>query len=400
MSRHFENWLDAYAEYASFTEAPQHMHYWVGVSAIAALLGRRVWKDEVAFRWFPNFYLMLVGPPGVVKKTTTLNQATRLLSQLEGFSFGPNVMTWQALVSDFKKNQRDEEIGEGIFESQSNLYVASGEIGNFIDPQDKKCMDMLVALWDGDEIKKVTKKDGEERITKPMLNFAGCTTPSWIMANIPAYMIDGGLLSRIIAVYGDKRSRRVALPSMMVKKDHYIIEQKLVEDLEEIRLLRGDIAIRESALQTVIDQYDLICDAQDSEEVNGLLQRKQVHVFKLAMILAAAKASTHGHKLLITTEIMEEAYSRVSELEEQRTMIFRFVGKGRQALLCRKMVEVITRRGDMTPKQLFSIMFDDCPNKEEFSLLIYSAMEAGQLRFKNGPGGNMLTLGKRGGLGL
>lgn len=390
MSRHFEDWLAAYMDYAAFTEAPAHMHYWVGVSAIAAVLGRKVWKDEKAFRWYPNFYLMLVGPPGVVKKTTTLKQAVDLLCQMEDFSFGPNVMTWQALVKDFKLNQKEVEIAEGVFETQSNLYVASGEIGNFIDPTDKKCMDMLVALWDGEEIKKSTKKDGEERITKPMLNFAGCTTPSWIMANIPHYMIDGGLLSRIIAVYGEKRERRIALPSLMVKRDYYEVQQKLVSDLEEMSLLRGDIAIKESALKTVEEQYNWICDAQETEEVDGLLQRKQVHVFKLAMIIAAAKGSRFKEKILLTSEILTEAYDKVSLLEDQRKSIFKFVGKGRQALLVRRMVEVIARRGEMSAKELFRTLFDDCPNKEEFSLLIYSAMEAGQLRFKNVPGKGMV----------
>lgn len=391
--RHFKDWIKAYVEYADFTEAPEHMHFWVGVSVIAAVLGRKVWKEEDAFKWFPNFYLMLVGPPGVVKKTTTLGQGVKLLNQIEGFNFGPNIMTWQALVSDFKSKQEEIETYPGVFETQSNLYVASGEIGNFIDPSDKKCMDMLVALWDGEEIKKQTKKDGEERIAKPMLNFAGCTTPSWIMANIPAYMIEGGLLSRIITVFGEKRARRVPLPSLMIKKDHYEVEQKLVEDLEEMGELRGDIAIKESAIKTVFEQYDKICDAQETEEVSGLLQRKQVHVFKLAMILAAAQGSVRGNRLLLTSEIFEESYERVTQLEEQREKVFKFVGRGRQALIVGRMVQVIAKKGEMPAKELFRIMFDECPNKEEFSLLIYSAMESGQLKFKSRPGGTVIGLG-------
>ena len=42
MTRHFHDWLQAYVDYTSYTEAPTHMHFWSGVSAVADALRRRI----------------------------------------------------------------------------------------------------------------------------------------------------------------------------------------------------------------------------------------------------------------------------------------------------------------------------------------------------------------------
>ena len=71
MPRHFPDWLSAYVEYTSFSEAPRRMHFWAGVSAIAGALRRRVWFDQFYFQWHPNLYIVFVAPPGIVSKSTT-----------------------------------------------------------------------------------------------------------------------------------------------------------------------------------------------------------------------------------------------------------------------------------------------------------------------------------------
>jgi hypothetical protein len=40
-------------------------------STLAGALRRRVWLDQAYFRWHPNFYIVLVAPPGIVSKSTT-----------------------------------------------------------------------------------------------------------------------------------------------------------------------------------------------------------------------------------------------------------------------------------------------------------------------------------------
>ena len=381
MNRHFDDWLRAYVKHASFTEAPEHMHYWVGVTILAALLGRRVWWDKKAFKIFPNFYLMVVAPPGVAKKTTTLNQGVQLLKGLGDFHLGPSTVTWQALVKAFKEAECTEELEDGIYEEQANMYIASGEMGSFINPEDRQCMDMLVKLWDGEEVDKQTIGNGNFHIEKPLLSFATCTTPSWIRSSIPQYMIDGGLLSRIVAIYGEKRSKRVALPELAVPKDYHYVQQKLIDDLSIIRTIKGDVTATPECIPILEEQYDRICDAEE-EDTKGLLQRKQLQILKLSMILAASTGSTYSGHLMITPELLVEAEEKVDYLEDQRKQVFRFVGKGRQAMLAGTILEIMKKRKSMTAKELYREMYDELPNSKEFVGLLWSAKDAGFIRLR------------------
>jgi hypothetical protein len=84
LKRHYSNWLQSFMEYAGYGEAPPHMYFWIGVSTIAGVLRRRVWIDEIKFQWFPNFYIVLVAPPGIVSKTTTMGIGHDLLKLVPG----------------------------------------------------------------------------------------------------------------------------------------------------------------------------------------------------------------------------------------------------------------------------------------------------------------------------
>ena len=384
--RTFDDWITAYSEYASHTEAPPHMNYWAGVSAVAGALGRKVWFDQIYYRWFPNFYIVFVGPPDVVKKTTTMKIAVDLLKQIPGFRMGPGTTTWQALIKEFKSAEEEVEIAPGVYETLSQLYTAAGELGNFLDPQDTLCMDRLVDLWDGSEIKKVTKTSGSEEIENPIFNLIGCCTPKWIEGSVPAYMVDGGLLSRIIFLYGDKRGKRVALPGLSVPKNIYEVEAKLVEDLTEISNLRGDCTLTPDSIRLIEDQYNKICDEQE-ENLDGakILQRKQVQIIKLSMVLAASKNSVKGRSLFLTPEILEEAWEKVEYLTEQRSQVFNNIGKNKDYVRALKIISIVKKAKKISIRDLYSSVFEDFPRKEEFKTFLASAQSANFIRTeKNG----------------
>src|SRR6516165_5851867 len=100
MPRRFPNWLKAYTSYTRDSESPTEFHFWTGVSVLAGALRRRVWIDMKKFQWTPNFYVILVGPPGVAAKSTSISMGMSLLSKVQGVRFGPESMTWQALAKD------------------------------------------------------------------------------------------------------------------------------------------------------------------------------------------------------------------------------------------------------------------------------------------------------------
>ena len=48
-------------------------------------------------------YIIFVAPAGIVSKSTTANIGMDLLRQVEGIKFGPDAVTWQALVNELQE---------------------------------------------------------------------------------------------------------------------------------------------------------------------------------------------------------------------------------------------------------------------------------------------------------
>ena len=182
MSRLLDDWLDTYLKYSSFSEAPDRFHFWVGAWTLAGALRRRVWLEQGYFQWTPNMYLILVAPPGVVSKSTTLSIGANLLRQIQGVKFGPDAITWQALTMALAEANESVQMPDGAWYPMSCLTIASSEFGTFFNPNDREMVDVLVSLWDGQigTWEKRTKTQGADTIVNPWINIAACTTPGWI----------------------------------------------------------------------------------------------------------------------------------------------------------------------------------------------------------------------------
>src|SRR5271163_550913 len=113
------------------------MHFWSGVSAIAGALRRKVWIEMSYFRWHVNHYIVFVAPPGVVSKSTTVAIAMDILRKVPEIEFGPDIVTWPALVSAFAASTKTfEYLGDHY--TQSPLTLQSSEFGNLVNPQDRE----------------------------------------------------------------------------------------------------------------------------------------------------------------------------------------------------------------------------------------------------------------------
>ena len=127
--RNFPDWIKAFIDYAGSGEAPRHMYFWVGAVTVAGALRRKVWINQVYFKWHPNMYVILVAPPGIVSKSTTAGVGMRLLRQVPGIRFGPDVVTWQALVGAFAETTEGFDLN-GEYHSISAITIESSEFGN------------------------------------------------------------------------------------------------------------------------------------------------------------------------------------------------------------------------------------------------------------------------------
>ena len=344
MPRALGNWLSSYLEYTAGTESPRMMHFYVGISTLAGVLRRRVWIDMVRFKWVPNFYIILVAPPGIISKTTTMDYGMDLLKQVPGIRFGPDVITWQALVTKFAESFEEFQYGD-LWYPQSALNLASGELGNLIDPSNKDMVNLYISLWDGRAgFEKETKVSGNDAVNAPWINMIGCTTPHWIADNFPESMVGGGFTSRCIFVYGDKKETLIAWPDEHVRKDHTELRAALISDLEYIATtlvgpLRLTPAGRDWGRKWYEKLWTEVAPNTADEQVQGYLARKQGHLVKLAMVMSIAESDS----MEVTDRHLQLAEAMLTEAEKTSSHVFARIGRSEAASHLDQLADFIRR---------------------------------------------------------
>jgi hypothetical protein len=384
MTRLFPDWIEAFEAYTQFGEAPNKFYRWCAVSALAGALRRKVWLDQVYFRWYANEYIILVAPPGIVSKSTTVEIAMSLLRRVDGIKFGPDVITWQALVKSFAGAGEKFALPDGTELDMSPLTIASSEFGNLMAPGDREMVDLLVSLWDGREgaFRKETKGSGNDEVINPWINMIACTTPAWISGNFPEYMIGGGFMSRCIFVYAEEKRNYVAYPGMAVAGvDIAKMEADLIQDLMEIGALSGEFGMTQEAVEWGTDWYKRHFQTKgngllDDSRFGGYVARKQTHIHKLAMILSASRSED----LVITAGDLQRAERELTDLETDLPKVFDRVGKSQDSVQADRLLELVIARGSIAFKDAYAAMHSAIPHIEEFENIMKGLERAGLIK--------------------
>lgn len=388
MSRLCGDWLREYMDYTRHSEAPDVFHFWTGVSVIAGALRRRVWIDQRYFQWVPNFYIFFVAPAGIASKSTTTKIGMDILKEVDGVKFGPDVITWQKLAESLAaaKELVPLDPTQGIMGDSmpmSCLTISAGELGTFLNPQDREMVDVLVSLWDAQPgvFMKSTKTQGEDIIENPWLNIIGCTTPAWLEGNFPEYMIGGGFTSRSIFVYAENKRQYVPYPAdVITDADFGAQRERLVHDLQEIATMIGEFTLSKEAHEWGVEWYKQHWSARPShmasERYGGYIARKQTHIHKLAMILSASKSN----ELVINKSDLEVASQFISGLEADMKKVFSAVGAVDESRHITELRAIVRAYKNIKKSSLWRLMMNQIRNPREFDELIKGARNAGYIK--------------------
>jgi len=380
VARNYPNWLGAFVDYASYTESPKLMHFWAGVGTIAGALRRKVWFDQVYFRWYPSFYIIFVAPPGVVSKSTTAEIGTSLLREVPGIKFGPDSVTWQQLVTSFAASCESYEVN-GEWHSMSAITLVASEFGNLIDFQDKQMVNIFIDLWDGRKsFEKQTKFSGSDVIDSPWINMLACTTPAWISDNMSNNVIGGGFTSRCIFIYADKKERYSAYLKSVIPTGMKETRLKLIQDLEHIALrLAGEYVITPEAEQWGVQWYESMWKNSYSAEAtdfhNGWIARKQTHLHKLAMIIAAAQRD----ELLITADDLKLADIMLAETEKSHSKVFSRIGRTEDSLEVERFMQLLRYKKEMPYADAVKMLYTKFTDFKQIEGILAGAIRSGYM---------------------
>jgi hypothetical protein len=263
-------------------------------------------------------YLMFVGPPGVRKTHTIDTGAREFLKQIEGVTIGPDFFTKESVLEKMQRSA-DSSMVMNVDEFSSVLQKAGKEGSRAV-------YDFLTAMYDSKAvIESSTKSQGTVYLENPTLSFFSATTPGWITNNMPEDVISGGYASRCMWVYAERpRVNKMFFHDVGADPK---LEADLLLDLMDIAQLEGEFKMTPEALAYAEEwsQLEPPMELQKNEKLGGYLNRRKMHVLKLAMIHNV----THSDDLTITEEDWRFGVWAVESIEPNLHKIFGGVGKNR-----------------------------------------------------------------------
>lgn len=346
MPRRCSDWINSYMQYTENSEPPKLFHTWTAISTIAAVLQRKCMLNWGHLRFFPNMYIVLVGPPGKVRKGTAMSFGSNMLSKLQ-VKISADSVTREALIRNLSEAQEsiiDEATGAMRFHSSLTVYAP--ELVVFLGYNQQQLM-MDLTDWfdcgkgpDGTWTYQ-TKHQGTDNIIGIWVNLIGATTPDLLRSSLSMDAIGGGLTSRIIFVFEDQKYKSCPLP--FISDKDALIGEDLYYDLEQMLMLKGEFKYTQNFVELWKEWYTN-SDASpvfDDPRLAPYCERRPVHVMKLSMICSASR----GDDMQLKRCDLERSISIIEKTEHNMPAVFSGIGKSPHADVLAKVMNEVGMAG-------------------------------------------------------
>jgi len=386
LKRKLPDWIEAYELYTDNSEPPILFRRWTAISCIAAAMQRKCgidWGTSLTF--YPNLFVVLVGP-SATGKGTAMNPGLDIISDIPSIRLSANATSLQALIRHLKDtNLTDLDLKTGDQTYHSSLTIFSKEFTVFLGYHNRELMASLCDWYDCDKKWSYdTISRQKEEIIGVWVNLLGGTTPDLIQSSLPIESIGGGLTSRIIFVFEEKKGKLVTMPVQTQKE--FELREYLLHDLEKISMLSGSFSYTEKFVEL---WTDWCIDAEKNppfydRKFDGYIGRRRTHLMKLSMIISAS----HGqHDLSMSRDDLTEAIKLLNEVEVKMEYVFKGVGQSDIASLINQVTSfLVNSRTDEVPFYQFARRFSNDMDKLTMDRVVDTLEASNIIRVINKPG--------------
>lgn len=387
MPRNLPNWLNSYVKLQENTEPATIFDTWVGYSVIAAALRRKAKLQLGRLTYYPNLYLVLVADPGIARKTQAIKFGINFLDTIPEIRTCADSSTKEAMTDDIENSAIDELDPDNKFKTNAGIYrhsslnIISKEFESFLG-QKKENTRMLTALTDlfdcPADWSSRTRHGTSNVIVRPWINLLAATTPDSLANSLPASAIGGGLTSRVLFIWAEKKKRREAIPEMTAKEKTL---QKLLEaDLYQISLISGEYQMSKECKLNWVNWYNNYDEDEGGERIctdksfSGWYSRKPTYIIKLSIIRAAATSQ----KLTIEWHHVKEAIEAIKQVEGVMGNAFKAIGKSEITSEIDTVFQIVQKAGWVSENNLMSIIWRDI-DATKFANVIETVIKTGKI---------------------
>ena len=325
LERNLPDWIDGFMLLSENSEPPVLYRKWTAISTIASALQRKCRVDiGISLTFYPNFYIVLVGP-SATGKGTAMKYAYDIIEQVPAIRLSAQATSLQALIRRMKDiNLSDVEIETGLTQHHASITIFSNEFTVFLGYHNRELIASLCDWYDcHNKWSYETIKRDREEIVGVWVNILAGTTPDNIQSSLPIEAIGGGLTSRIIFVVESKPAKLVVFPS--VSEREIELQQYLVRDLEQMTLMSGSFRFTESAIAFYKEWCYMAGDNPPfyDPKFDGYCGRRRNHLLSLSMVCSASR----GNDMRLTLDDLVRAAELLHEVEINMGTVFKGIGK-------------------------------------------------------------------------
>lgn len=292
----------AHRGYAS----PTAYWLWSAIMSVSTMLGRDAWMAWGDGQMFANFYALLVGPAGTVKKSTAIMKAQEIIQDYvdyipnEAIQFQKRTPCILGKASEASlymvmENQKQtvlDDVGNSVtVESDGKIFACINELATFLSKASYSSgiVEKLTDMYDcKKKDSETTRSRGMNSLTNIYATFFGGVTPDGLKDSIPESAFGGGFMSRLLSVY-------CAKPTRVFPKPIKLIGVPKADDLKT-RLAwlamraRGEYDLSELAYKYYAEWYYKWYDEMEKNpDERSLSHRQDIITLKLATILCAQR---------------------------------------------------------------------------------------------------------------
>lgn len=380
-----ENFLKGFVDLCSNSEIPPIFALWSGVAGISCALGRRVWIDLGRFSVYPNMYILLVAGSGRMRKSTSIDQITRIITKLEP---PPNLIAQKITPESFIQAMRGPSDPKKLLAEVCTAFGFADEMATFLNKASYEAglAALLITFFDcKDRFEYRTKGGGREILENVCFGLLAASTLEWVRSGIPEEAVGGGLTSRIIFVYSNSPPTPVAIPTFT--DPERLLLEGLIKTLHLVSRLDGEVKLTQEAW----DYYKEIYEKWNTEggegdpyfgspHTSGYASRMHIHLLKLGTIFAASELSTdEGNHILVRANHLVGARQALRGAEQHLQVVMSLItasDKGADLLTIQKIIE---KRGTI-PRSDLTRLVSSRLNSRELSDILDTLTHAGRIR--------------------
>ncbi len=273
-------WLADYAAYTEKTESPLSYHLFSSLCTLGCALGRRVWMDMGFYKLYPNYAVILVGPPAKTRKTSAVNIAKGFVDKLQLCPVMADKLTPEALMT--------------ALERSGTHFVYAPEFSLLLNRQryNEGLSTLFLRIMDcPDNISVETVTHGFHEAVGVTPTVLGCSTQSLLANSTPGEVTSSGFLSRFLMVCEVDTKRNFPVP----ERGPVDVGERLTSVLEYMKGVDGEIKLSIDGRKWYDNWYaarkEKVRTTYD-ETTAEILARFPDHLLRTAMLIHVSHCQT------------------------------------------------------------------------------------------------------------